>query len=201
MLKSSGSAWTRNATSTFAARICSRVACQTSLREIDVRRGRSASISPVVVSSPTQSPTPGRSSSRTKPVRGARAHVTRLGREVVGAPVLDRDAGGHEPGGAVLGERGFPAVVPPKPLKQRFRDRKCQPKLLCMRDMNGRIARSACVRRRCDGRGRRARSSRERQSSCVAHLLVVVGTGRTIHWPRPRRGEVPNRVRSGRKQP
>ena len=51
--------------STFAASTCSRVACQTSLREIDVRRGRSASIRFDVRSIPIQSPTAGRPSSRT----------------------------------------------------------------------------------------------------------------------------------------
>ena len=67
-----------------------------------------------------------------EPGRGARAQLSRFGEQVVGASVLDRDAGGHEPGGAVLGERGLPAVVPAKPVKQRFRSRKSQPKLLCV---------------------------------------------------------------------
>jgi hypothetical protein len=34
----------------------------------------------------------------------------------------------------VLGERGLPAVVPAKPVKQRIRNGKCQAKLLCVRD-------------------------------------------------------------------
>jgi hypothetical protein len=32
--------------------------------------------------------------------------------------VLDGDAGGDEPGGAMLGERGFPAVVPAETLER-----------------------------------------------------------------------------------
>ena len=72
----------------------------------------------------------------------ARAQLADLAEQVVGAPVLNRDAGGLEPGGAVLGERGLPAVVPPEPVKQRIRNRKCQPMLLCVRgSMNGRAAR------------------------------------------------------------
>ena len=66
-------------------------------------------------------------------VRRARADLSFFScREVVGAPMLHCDAGGRQPGGAVLCERGFPAVVPAKPLQQRFRNGKCQPKLLCV---------------------------------------------------------------------
>ena len=64
-------------------------------------------------------------------VRRARAQLALLVHQVVRAPVLDRDAGGDEPGGAVICERGLPAVVPAKPVQQRFRNRKSQAKLLC----------------------------------------------------------------------
>src|SRR5581483_11860787 len=60
--------------------------------------------------------------------------------EVVGAPMLDRDAGGAQPGGAVVGERGFPAVVPAEAVQGRVRTRECHPKLLrpCERETGGR---------------------------------------------------------------
>ncbi len=70
-------------------------------------------------------------------VRRAGAQLAVLGREVVGAPVLNGDAGGAQPGGAMLGKRGFPAVVPPEPVQERVRDRKCQPKLLRLRVESG----------------------------------------------------------------
>ena len=130
-MKSSGSAWTRNATSTFAASTCSRVACQTSLREIVVRRGSTASIRFGLGVDTDPVPDRGQFLFAHEAVRGARAQFALLADQVVGTPVLDRDAGRHEPGGAVLCERGFPAVVPPEPVKQRFRNRKSQPKLLC----------------------------------------------------------------------
>ena len=102
----------------FAARICSRVACITSLREIDVRRG-STDLDQVRRRVDADPVADGRQAVLTdEPVGGAHAQLARLGDEVVGAPVLDRDAGGHEPGGAMLGERGLPAVVPPESVKQ-----------------------------------------------------------------------------------
>ena len=42
----------------------------------------------------------------------ARAHLAGLADQVVGAPVLNGDAGRREPRGAMNFERGFPAVVP-----------------------------------------------------------------------------------------
>jgi hypothetical protein len=44
----------------------------------------------------------------------ARAHLTGLADQVVGASMLDGDAGSHEPRSPVFCERGFPAVVPTK---------------------------------------------------------------------------------------
>ena len=138
----------------FAARICSRVACHTSLREIDVRRGsddldqvrRRVEADPVADG--------GQVLLANEVVGGAHAQLTRLGEEVVGAPMLNRDAGGLEPGGAVLGELGVEAVVPPEPVKVRIRDRKCQPMLLCVR-IDERARRPSAIARNAWRDGRR----------------------------------------------
>ncbi len=137
----------------FAARICSRVACQTSLREIDVRRGSDdldlvrRRVEPDPVADCRQVVLPH------QVVGGAHAQLTRLGEEVVGASVLHRDPGGLEAVGAMLGERGLEAVVPAEPMKVRIRDRKCQPMLLCVR-IDERADRPSAVARsgRSDGR-------------------------------------------------
>ena len=196
----------------FAARICSRVACQTSLREIEVRRGSTPRSGPIAGSSPTQSPTPGRSSARTRWLAALARSSPSSPSEVVCAPVLDRDAGGVEPGGAVLGERGLQAVVPPEPVKHRFRDRKCQPMLLCVssegrQDPPGHASGDEATGRGAASPGRNGLSHRCTTSSSFSELRVLCGQLRlfastaSLDWPRPRRGEVPNRVRSGRKQP
>src|SRR5581483_4938117 len=80
-----------------------------------------------------------------EPGRRGCAQLAGFGKQVVGTAVLDCDAGRREAVRAMLGERGFPAVVPPESVKQRFRGWKCQPKLLCVRGMNGRAARR-CTR-------------------------------------------------------
>ena len=98
--------------STFAASTCSFTACQTSLRETAVRRGSTASIRPVSGSTATQSPTAGRPPSRASRDDRARAHLAALADQVVGAAMLNGDAGRREPRGAMNFERGFPAVVP-----------------------------------------------------------------------------------------
>ena len=46
----------------------------------------------------------------------------------------------------MLGERSFPAVVPAELVKQRLRDRKCQPDLLCVRERERAAARRARYR-------------------------------------------------------